>query len=67
MDFLEYMYYESLPYVYAALSIFAFMNHDTSKIAGVAAVVLAFCSYLVFVKRYEHRMLRSRHKNDIRL
>ena len=67
MDFLEYLYYESLPYIYAGLSVFAFMNHETSKIAGVAAVVLAFCSYMVFAKRYEHRMIRSRYKNNIRI
>lgn len=56
MDFLEFIYYESLPYAYASIGAFAFMNQDFSKVAGVAGLVLAFCSYQVFMKRYQYRM-----------
>jgi hypothetical protein len=62
MDFLEYIYYESLPYVYAALSAFAFYNHESSKLVGLAGIVLAFCSYQVLARRYNYRMFTSRPK-----
>jgi hypothetical protein len=56
MDFIEYLYYESLPYFYAGLSYFALSHHDTSKVAGLAGVILAFCSYQVFMQRYNYRV-----------
>ncbi len=63
MDFLEYLFYESLPYLYAIVAFGGFMNHDVSKVAVVAAVVLSYCSYLVFSQRYFHRHVApKRHK-----
>jgi len=62
MDFLEFVYYESLPYAYASIGAFALLNHDFSKVAGVAGIVLAFCSYQVFMRRYQYRMLGHRHR-----
>ena len=62
MDFIEWLYYESLPYVYAGLSIFAFMNYESSKLVAASAVVLAFCSYIVLTKRYNYRVFHSRYK-----
>lgn len=62
MKFLEWLYYESLPFVYGALSAFGFANHEYSKLGAVAAVVLAFCSYTVFHKRFYYREFQSRHK-----
>lgn len=67
MGFLEYIFYESLPYLYGALSIFAFMNHEASKMAGLAAIILAVCSYQVFMKRYQYRMFTSKYKRNIHL
>ena len=55
MDFLEFIWYESLPYLYACLAVFAFTQHDTSKLIGLAGIVLGYCSYHVFAKRYEYR------------
>lgn len=63
MDFLEYLYYESLPYFYAGMAAFGFMNHETSRIAGLAAAVLAFCSYKVFYSRFHYRTYSSKYKN----
>ena len=63
MDFLEYIWYESLPYGYAALSGYVFFNMDQSKVAGLAAIVLAFCSYQVFIRRYNHRYKSSKNQN----
>ncbi len=65
MDFLEFVYYESLPYAYASIGAFAFMNQEFSKIAGVAGVVLAFCSYQVFMRRYKYRMRGQNHGRTI--
>ena len=62
MDFLEFIYYESLPYAYASIAGFALMNSDFSKVAGIAGIVLAFCSYQVFSKRYRYRMLGHQHR-----
>ncbi len=64
MKFLEYVYYESLPYAYAGLALFAFMNHENSKAAGVASLVLAFCSYHVLMKRYNYRTYSSRYNHN---
>ena len=67
MDLLEYIWYEGLPYIYGSLSIFAFSQSDVSKLAGIAAIVLAFCSYAVFVKRFEHRTYASKYNNKTRI
>lgn len=64
MKQLEQLYYESLPYAYAALAIFAFANHKTSKVAGIAALVLAFCSYQVFTRRRRYR--NAHHSNRVK-
>ncbi len=64
MKFLEFVYYESLPYAYAGLAVFAFMNYETSKLAGIAAVILSFCSYYVLSKRYNYRMFSSRYNHN---
>lgn len=60
MDFLEFIFYESLPFIYAGLSTFAFLNHDKSIFVGLAAIILAFCSYQVFVKRFRYRSYVNR-------
>lgn len=62
MNFLEYMYYESLPYFYAGMSVFAFINHETSKILPVAGLTLAFCSYHIFQERYKYRTYKRNRK-----
>ena len=67
MDFLEWLYYESLPYVYAGFSVYAFMNADASKLVGIAGVVLAFCSYVVLSKRYNYRVFQSRYNHKMRI
>ncbi len=60
MKLLEPLYYESLPYVYGALAIFAFSQADESKIAGVAALLLSFCSCYILKKRFEYRSCKGR-------
>lgn len=55
MNFLGYIVYESLPFLYAAMSVFGFMNRDLSGLAGIGSVVLAICSFVVLQKRYEYR------------
>jgi len=67
MDFLEYLYYESLPYLYGTVAAFALMNHEASKIAGVAGIILAFCSYKVFYKRFYYRTYSKKYNHQIRL
>lgn len=67
MKFLEYLYYESLPFFYAGLSLFAFMNAESSKIVIVAGALLAFCSYQVFYKRYFYRTYTSHYKKQMRI
>ena len=67
MDFLEWLYYESLPFAYAGLAAFAFAHHDSSKIAAVAAVVLVICSFTILQKRFQYRTFQSQYKNNIRL
>lgn len=55
MNFIGFIFYESLPFAYAAFSMWGFMHRETSMVAGVAAVALAICSYIILMKRYEYR------------
>lgn len=66
MDFIENALYEIRPYAYSAIAIFAFVNHETSKVFGIAGIVLAFCAYQVFMSRHEARSNSGRFRNKIR-
>lgn len=57
MDYIEYLLYEARPYLYAALSVFAFANYQYSKMMFVSGVILAACSYVVFAMRRDYRKL----------
>lgn len=65
MKFLEYMYYESLPYTYGTVGLYGMSQHELSKIAAMAGFVLAACSYQVFYKRYFHRTYKVRNQVSI--
>lgn len=65
MKFLEYLYYETLPYLYGTLGIFAMSQHEVSKIAAFGGIVLTLCSYQVFYQRYFHRTYANKHKMRI--
>ena len=67
MSFLEYVYYESLPYVYAALAVFAYSQHEVSKWAGAATIILAYCSYFVLQQRFRHRTVYKKFRNQTRI
>ncbi len=67
MKFLEYLYYESLPYIYATIGAFGLANHETSKVAAIGGFVLAACAYQVFYFRYFHRTTTSRTRSNIRI
>jgi hypothetical protein len=59
MRLLEYLYYESLPYSYAALGVYGLTLHDVSKLAAVGGLMLLFCGYQVYQIRQKHRRVRQ--------
>ena len=61
------MYYESLPYFYGAVGLFAISQHQFSKIAAAGGFVLLVCSYQVFYKRYFHRTYTTKARNHLNI
>jgi len=56
---LEYLFYESLPFLYVAIGIYAIAFHYTSKIAVTSGVILLFCATKVFQWRMKNREINS--------
>ncbi len=67
MKFLEYMFYESLPYIYGSIGVFAMTQHETSKVAAIGGLILALCSYQVFYKRYFHRTYTAKMQKQLHI
>lgn len=52
---LESLYYESLPFIYLSLGIYAIVFFDAARIAVGSGVILLFCATKVFHWRYRNR------------
>ena len=55
MKSLEKLAYESRPYAYALIALYSICNYQISKLMFVSGILLAVCSYLVFMLRRESR------------
>lgn len=52
---LDYLFYESLPFLYFAIGVYAIAFHYSSKIAVASGVLLLFCATKVFQWRMKNR------------
>lgn len=50
--FLEQLFYDSRPVIYAALAFYSFVNKDTTPILMYSGLILSVCSLYVMNKRY---------------
>lgn len=58
---LESLYYESLPFLYLGIGVYALAFLNTSKIAVASGVVLLFCATRVFHWRIRNRRAIAAH------
>ena len=55
MKSLETLAYELRPYAYAAIALYSISNYQASKLMFFSGILLAICSYTVFMLRRESR------------
>ena len=55
MKSLEKLIYEFRPHAYAIIAIYSILNYQFSKLMFVSGILLAICSYSVFMLRRESR------------
>lgn len=56
LSILEKMFYESRPFLYALIAVYALANHENVTFF-YSGVILAFCSIIVAGLRVHHRSL----------
>lgn len=64
MQSLEKLFYEARPYAYAAIATYSILNYQVSKLMFVSGILLAFCSYSVFMLRHENRKIPVAQKSQ---
>ena len=63
MKSLEKLSYELRPYAYAAVALYSIANYQVSKLMFFSGILLAICSYSVFMLRHENRKVAIQKKS----